>query len=108
MPVDENKKVASKYHQLNLDDVEEILTPDFVGRHTTGNTWNRDEHKNYLSKPGKKDIIHAQIAEGEMVATRFTRTDTDGNLEIEIMHLKRFRDGKICEIWEYFDWAPFK
>jgi len=104
MSVEENKKVARMYHDLNPDDVEKILTPDFIGRHPTGFTWNRDAHKPYCSsRRGTKDIIHQQIAEGEWVATRFTRPDMmyqDRQGDFEIMHFKRFEDGKIAEIWE--------
>ncbi|MHC4621331.1 MAG: ester cyclase [Planctomycetota bacterium] len=106
MSVEENKEVARRYHDLNPDEVEDILTPDFIGRHSSGWTWNRDNHKDYWSQERDfKDTIHEQIAEGEWVATRFTRTGThqDRHVEVDAMHFKRFEDGKIAEIWEYFD-----
>ena len=104
MSAEENKNVARMYHDLNQDDVEEILTADFIGRHPTGYTWNRDSHKEFVTN-ALTDTIHEQIAEGDWVATRFTRTGTVGNrpLHVETMHFKRFRDGKIAEVWEYFD-----
>ncbi len=105
MSVEENKNVASRYHDLNPDDVESILTPDFIGRQPNGFTWNRDNHKNFLSNQFQ-DSIHEQFGEGDWVATRFTRTGTyqDKPVKVDIMHMKRFVDGKIAEIWEYFDW----
>ena len=108
MSVEENKKVARRYHDLNPDEVEDILTPDFIGRHTFGHTWNRESHKQYWSREDRRDFedtIHEQIAEGEWVATRFTRSGThEGkHRELDIMHFKRFEAGKIAEIWEYFD-----
>jgi len=107
MSVDENKKVARIYHDLNPEDVEKILTPGFIGRHVKNRfTWRRDTHKEFLANhPEMKDTIHEQIAEGDWVATRFIRTGTLKNkhLGAEIMHFKRFEDGKIAEIWEYFD-----
>ena len=107
MSVEEIKRVARRYHDLNPEDVESILTADFVGRHQ-GNTfpWYRDGHKSFLGNhPEMKDTIHEQIAERDWVATRFTRTMTwQGRpVEVENMHFKRFEDGKIAEIWEYFD-----
>jgi len=46
-----------------------------------------------------------KIAEGDWVATRFYRTvDYNGKrIVVEVMHFKRFEDGKIAEIWEYAD-----
>jgi ketosteroid isomerase-like protein len=104
MSSEENKKVARVYHDLNPDDVETILTPDFIGRHPTGFTWNRDNHKNYVANK-LEDTIHEQFAEGDWVATRFTRTwmEQDKPMKLDAMHMKRFVDGKITEIWEYFD-----
>ena len=108
MSVEENKRIARKYHDLNPDEVEEILTPDYIGRHPTGPllTWNRDNHKPFLTNyPDMKDDIHEQIAEGEWVATRFTRSGTyqGRHFELHMMHFKRFKDGRIAELWEYFD-----
>ena len=104
---EENKRIARRYHKLNPEDVEEILAPDFIGRHNeTGFTWNREEHIQFwTAHRDVEDIIHKQIAEGEWVATRFTRNWTFGGQyhEMEMMHFKRFEDSKIAEVWEYFD-----
>lgn len=104
MSVADNKQVARIYHELKLEDVEQILTPDFVGRHPTGYTWDRASHKGFVTN-ALTDTIHEQIGEGDWVATRFTRTGTVGTnpINIESVHFKRFRDGKICEVLEYFD-----
>ena len=104
MSVQENKNVARKYHDLNPDDVETILTPDFIGRHTSGFTWNRENHKKFLTNQ-LQDTIHEQFGEGDFVATRFTRTGMYENkpMKVDSMHCKRFVDGKITEIWEYVD-----
>ena len=106
MSLEENKKIASMYHDLNQADVENILTPDFVGRHPGGFTWDRESHKQFVTN-NLTDTIHEQIAEGDLVATRFTRTGTVGNnpINVETLHLKRFRDGKIAEVLEFFDSA---
>jgi len=112
MSAEENKQVARKYHELNPDDVEEILTPDFVGRHNPPEMgfgpWNRDQHKRFLTntRGTMVDTIHQQIAEGDWVATRFTRGGMykGKQVTIDLMHFKRFEGGKIAEIWEY--WNP--
>lgn len=107
MSTEENKRIARLYHDLKPEDVESIFTADFIGRlGTNAFTWGRDNHKKFLTDhPEVKETIHEQIAEGDWVATRFTRTMTwqDRPVEIEIMHLKRFEDGKIAELWAYFD-----
>ncbi len=105
MSVEANKQVARRYHDLKADDVEAILTPDFLGRHPTGFTWNRDDHRHFLTNYQMTDTIHEQVAEGDWVATRFTRSGTfqDKPVNIDAMHFKRCVDGKIAEIWEYFD-----
>lgn len=102
----ENKNVARMYHDLNPDDVERILTPDFVGHHPDGSTWNRDSHKRFWTEHrGIQDTIHEQIAEGEWVATRFTRGGMyqGKQRDLGMMHFKRFEGGKIAEIWELYD-----
>ena len=40
MSVEENKRVARLYHNLDPDDIDDILAPDFVGYHSDGSTWN--------------------------------------------------------------------
>ena len=112
MSVEENKRVARKYHDLNPDEVEEILTPDFIG-HQIGFTWDRERHKQFWSQEERRafrDVIHEQIAEGKWVATRFTRSHPwqGRNIELDMMQFKRFEDGKIAELWEYFDSKQFE
>jgi ketosteroid isomerase-like protein len=109
----ENKEIARKYHDLKPEDVDRILAPNFVGRHRSKpgggytHTWDRESHRKYLSEYlGKqKDTIHEMIAEGDWVATRGTRRMVWKGREIstDAMQFKRFANGKIVEIWEYFD-----
>jgi hypothetical protein len=110
MSVEENKKVARKYHELNPDDVDSIHAPDFIGHYNpgTGFTWDRETHKRTWSSEENqevKDILHELVAEGEFVAIRFARTGTrrGQDLHVEFMQMMRFEDGKIAEIWEYAD-----
>jgi predicted SnoaL-like aldol condensation-catalyzing enzyme len=105
--LERNKKVATIYHELKAENVDAILTEDFIGRNEKGrHTWNREDHRNYLSNGNyKKDVILNQVAEGDWVATRFERTmDWNGRrVTGEMMQFKRFENGKIAEIWEYGD-----
>ena len=105
---EQNKQVSLRYHELDLDDIDDILAPDFVGRHDRlGSDWNREQHRTMWSTHRDiVDIVHEQIAEGDWVATRFTRTGTykGKQIDLDVMHFKRFEEGKIAEIWEY--WNP--
>jgi hypothetical protein len=53
-----------------------ILTKDFIGRNEKSRfTWNRENHRTWLSNSDyKKDSIAQQVAEGDLMATRFYRT----------------------------------
>ena len=110
--VEENKKIAALYHDLNPEDIDMILTEDFIGRHEQNRfTWNRENHREFLnSYPEMKDTIYSQIGEGDWVATRLTRTMNyrGKNVKIDGMHFKRFQNGKIAEIWEYGDSKQFE
>jgi ketosteroid isomerase-like protein len=111
MSAENNKQVSMRYHELDSDPArwDEILTQDFLGHHTNGRTtWDLDSHKRTWAKLRElTDVVHHQIAEGDFVATRFTRKGMfeGSHVEVEVMHLKRFVDGKIAEVWEYFDYS---
>jgi len=105
-PIEENKKISVIYHERNAEDVESILTEDFIGYYLTDDpthkTWDREGHLNAINKyPNVKDTILLQIAEDEWIATRFIRTWPNRG-SVEVMHFKRFENGKIAEMWEVF------
>ena len=110
--VQKNKEIAVKYHQLNPNDIDVILTDNFIGRHEKNQfTWNREDHRNWLTNGRyKEDSIFHQIAEGDWVATRLLRIlEWNGDtVKVEAMHFKRFENGKIAEIWEYADSKQFE
>lgn len=105
--VEKNKAIATKYHDLNPDNIDAILAENFIGRNEKGrHTWNRENHRKYLTNGSfKVDSIFYQIAEGNWVATRFFRRGEykGDTVTVELMHFKRFENGKISEIWEYGD-----
>jgi len=102
-----NKETSNRYHDLNPNDIDAILTADFIGRNEKSRfTWNVEDHRKYLTNGNYKvDSILQQVAEGNWVATRFVRTwiEVGDTLQFEAMHFKRFENGKISEIWEYGD-----
>lgn len=105
--VRKNKEVAASYHELKPENIDSIFTENFIGQSEKGmHTWNRENHRNYLTNGRYKvDTIFYQIAEGDWVATRFFRTAEylGDTVTYEMMHFKRFENGKIAEIWEYGD-----
>ena len=107
MSVKENKRVARLYHEFKPEDIDQILTPDFVGHGNnpgSGFDWDREAHRRYWSSEqsqGVRDAILELIAEGAFVAVRSTRLFTyqGRKVQAEMMRLMRFVDGKIAEIW---------
>ena len=110
--IQRNKEIATKYHELNPANIDAILTVNFIGRNEKSrHTWNRENHRKYLNNGVYKvDSIFCQIAEGDWVATRFFRRgEWQGDtVTFEMMHFKRFENGKIAEIWEYGDSGQIK
>lgn len=97
------------YHQRNLEDVDSLLSDDFVGSYfgqdPKPNAWNKDDHKNAITNyPNNKDSILIQIAEGDWVAERFIRTFNveDTTFKAEVMQFKQIKNGKIINSWEIF------
>lgn len=105
--IKKNKETAARYHELNPDDIDAVLSNKFIGRSEENNfSWNREDHRKFLTDGRyKKDSIYQQIAEGDWVVTRFFRTLAwDGDtLKTEAMEFKRFENGRISEIREYGD-----
>ena len=105
--VEKNKKIATIYHELKAENIDDILTEDFIGgNEKMRHTWTREDHRKFLSNGKfKKDSIVNQVAEGDWVVTRFVRTmDWNGKrVWVEGMQFKHFEKGKISEIWEYAD-----
>ena len=106
MSVEENKRVSERYHELDSSNFDEILTPDFRGQHgNNGHTWDLESHRANWHKNSGTDVIHEQFGEGDKICTRFSRNTVFQGVEItaDALHIKTFRDGKICHIWEFVD-----
>jgi malonyl CoA-acyl carrier protein transacylase len=105
--LDENKRISTLYHERNLEDVDKLMSEDFVGsfyyKDLKPVIWNKENHKNAItSNPNVKDSILIQIVEGEWVAERFIRTlkNEDTIRKAEVMQFKQIKDGKIIRSWE--------
>jgi hypothetical protein len=106
--VDQNLKTSETYHKLNPDDIDNLLTDDFIGRNEKSRfTWNKGNHLNFWTsnRGTARDSIYGQLAQGDWVATIFMRKMRwqGKDVESEGMHFKRFEDGKIAEIYEFGD-----
>lgn len=64
-------------HELNPDNMDEILSDDFISQNEQSRyTGNKENHKNYWTnnRGVATDKIYHQIAESSWVATWFIRT----------------------------------
>ena len=105
--LEKNKELATLYHDLNPENIDILFTEDFIGHGENEHTWDRQSHRNYLSNDRYiMDEIIRQVAEGDWVATMFIRTmEYEGDtISVPIMHFKRFENGMIAEVWEYYDY----
>lgn len=105
---EQNINTSIAYHQLDPANINDILTDDFIGRNEKSrNTWNKQNHIDFWTehKETASDSIYGQLAQGNWVATMFDRKMRyqGKDIEAESMQFKRFEDGKIAEIWEFYD-----
>ena len=96
-----NKETSKRYFNYNTAEMDEILTPDFIGRHPRNEfTWDLAKHKNHWAGRTQPNVtILQQITEGDFVAVRAKNGD------FEFTQFQRFEGGKIAEIWEMYS-AP--
>jgi steroid delta-isomerase-like uncharacterized protein len=122
---EENKALARRWADImdqgNLDLVEEIYAPDYVGHDPAmpedirGVEGAREFYSMYRSAfPDAEITIEEQLAEGDTVATRWTGRGTHqgelmgvppgGNrLEVMGVSISRIEGGKIVEEWDIYD-----
>jgi steroid delta-isomerase-like uncharacterized protein len=122
---EENKALARRwadiFNQGNLDLVEEIYSPDFVDHDPAapedvrGVEGAREFYRMYTGAfPDAQITIEEQIAEGDLVATRWTARGThqgelmgvppSGNrVEVSGMTISRIEGGKVVEEWDNYD-----
>jgi len=122
---EENKALARRWADImtqgNLDLVDEIYAPDYVGHDSTspedirGVEGIREFFSMYLGAfPDDEVTIEDQLAEGDMVATRWTGRGThqgelmgvppSGNrVEVTGILISRIEGGKVAEEWHQYD-----
>jgi steroid delta-isomerase-like uncharacterized protein len=122
---EENKALARRWADIfaqgNLDLVDEIYASDFVGHDPAmpedmrGVEGAREFYSLYQSAfPDAEITIEDQIAEGDMVVTRWTGRGThrgdlmgvppSGNrVEVAGITISRIEGGKVTEEWDNYD-----
>jgi steroid delta-isomerase-like uncharacterized protein len=126
MSAEENKALVRRvieemFNKGNLDAADELIAPHFVDHHPA-------MPEEVRGPEGLKEVaamyrvafsdlhmeIEEQIAEGDLIATRWTATGThDGDLmgiaptgnrvTLPGMDISRVSDGKVAETWEGYD-----
>lgn len=114
--MEENRRLVRRYYQevLNARDEEiliELLAPDFrswFGDFEVDATGYRAAvHRSLQTFGDLKVEILDQVAEGDLVATRWRATGSVGptRMSLTAMHFHRVANGKFVEHWEELDTA---
>lgn len=126
MSTEENKATSRRFYEElfnrgNLDAAEEIVASDFVLHDLNLPEEVREIEglKQFVAlyRTAFPDIaftIEKQVAEGDMVGTRWTArgthqgelmsiAPTENTVEVEAFTLHRFSEGKIAEDWAHYD-----
>ncbi len=116
------RKLVETVNTRNYELLDEIIAPDFV-RHCQAtpeiHVKSRDEMKQFLRQdlevfPDTRISLDAVIAEGNLVAGRFTYFATQEGVmgpfpatgkkvELTYLSIVRLEDGKIAEMWVEWD-----
>jgi predicted ester cyclase len=122
----QNKQIAKRYAEEEdkgnaLAIIDEIVAPDVVYHYPNNNdergleTIKRNEPGFKKAFPDMKHTLEAQIAEGDLVTSRFKWrgthmgewmgiAPTGKELSFTLIEIARFSDGKIVEAWVELDW----
>ena len=121
--LEKNKRIVRRYfdevlNQRDLTVIDASFAPDFVSHLNTEDVgldiYTQAIKRYHLVFPDLHVTIEAQIAEGDMVATRWKARGTQQGpfgsipptgkeVTVTAMHFHRLADGKIVEHWEQFD-----
>jgi steroid delta-isomerase-like uncharacterized protein len=120
--LEENKALVRRYleqitrgAEAAAAAVDELLAPDFVAHVGANRPRTRDEHREALARLGRafseaRLTIHHLVAEGDLVAVRFTvdvthtgefmgHPPTGKQARNMVMDLYRIAGGRIAEVW---------
>ena len=123
---EQNKQIEKRYAEEEdkgniLAIIDEIVAPDVVYHYPNHNdergleTIKQNEPSFRKAFPDMKHTIEAQIAEGDLVATRYKWqgthmgewmgiAPTGKELNFTFIEICRFSDGKLAEAWIELDW----
>lgn len=125
MSAEAKKAVVRRYYeevlnQHNLAVIGELFAPNFKSYTRNGavdlQQYVEAVERSHQAFPDLRVTIEAQIAEGDLVATRWSAKGTHQGvfagvqptgkeITLTAMHFHRLADGKITEHWEQFDFA---
>jgi steroid delta-isomerase-like uncharacterized protein len=119
----DNKAICRRHYEevlsaKQLSVVDEIYAPQ-IGYGTEGQSLAREQLRQLAAAsttafPDLAVTVQAQIAEGDLVTTRWSATGTHlgdfmGHpatgkvVTIHAIHIHRIKDGRICHLWEEID-----
>jgi steroid delta-isomerase-like uncharacterized protein len=125
MSAETNKATVRRYYeevlnQHTLTIIDELFAADFKS-YTRSSAVDLQQYveaveRSHQAFPDLQVTIEAQIAEGDLVATRWSAKGTHQGvfagmqptgkeIIVTAMHFHRLADGKITEHWEQFDFA---
>jgi predicted ester cyclase len=124
MSAEENKALDRRYveealNQGNVDVIDEIMAPEYVGHVASSPPMNRKGDKQFIHMlhaafPDIHFTLEDQIAEGDMVVHRLTAhgthqgefngiPPTGKQATVTAININRFAGGKVVEAWASFD-----
>jgi predicted SnoaL-like aldol condensation-catalyzing enzyme len=108
-PMENNKQIAKHFLELvitgKIDEAYEKYV-DMKGKHhnmffPSGFHALRDAMKeNHVKFPNKQFVIKNALCEGELMAVHSHLVLSSGEQEMSVVHLFRFENGKIVEMWD--------
>ena len=116
MSIEANKALARRivdemWNTRNLNVIDEVYAPQFGGGHATARQF---VEANLAAFPDLQITIHDQIAEDDLVTTRYSmRATHQGEIanipptgkqfEVTGIEMHRFAEGKLIELWNIVD-----
>lgn len=122
MNANQNKAICRRHYEEVLTDKHIDVVDQIYADHIAygdSQSMSRDQFKliataSTVAFPDLKVTVHAQVAEGEFVVTRWSATGTHlGDfmgkgptgkpVHIKAIHIHQVADGRICHLWEQID-----
>jgi len=121
--VDPKGLVRSYYEEVltqqRIDRLDKLLDPRFRSYGSSGASSNREEYRAAVAAtlaafPDLTVMVEEQVAERDLVATRWTATGTHHGalfgieptrrtVRVSAMHMHRIKGGQLIEHWEVID-----